>query len=238
MFGNQMEVHRLFSVPILHFKLSTHNEYVFNYPKVGELKNNKPMSWVGAVNTTFPKAKGDNIVSKEQLERLKSDIVKEIEVAFLHLNLTSKFTIDDFWYNIYEKGFGQEAHDHLSYNPVTDSLWSGVYYHKNCSSIPTVFLRPDSKFRCQLFDGCGYSQIGDAFLGNWSPQVSDGDIILFPPYLQHYVFCDIDDVETRMTFSFNIDRTTEDICREAWDRDFSRRWNSGQGGTQPPETLS
>ncbi len=225
-----MEVHRLFSTPVIHLRLSTHDQHVFNYPKRGELKSNKPVSWVGAVRTSFPRAEGDDFIDKEQLEKLKSDIIKEIEVAFLYLNITSKFRLDEFWYNIYDKGFGQEMHDHLSKDPITDPLWSGVYYHKNCESIPTIFSRSDSNYRCQLFDGWIDSQIADTLDKQWSTQVKDGDIILFPPYLMHYVYCDNEDEEMRVTFSFNVDRTNEDICKEAWDRE--------QGGTQPPEMPS
>ena len=218
-----MQVYRLFSVPFLHFKLSTHGNYVFNYPESGQLVNNKPTSWVGALHTTFPYAEGDDFISKEQVESLKADIFNEIQVAFLHLNLSCKFWIDEFWYNIYDKGFGQELHDHLSDTPADDPLWSGVYYHKNCNVVPTVFSRSGSEYRSQVFDGCENSEISDCFRQRWNPEVSDGDIVLFPPYLLHYVHCDFEDSAERVTFSFNVKRSSVD---------------SQTGGTQPPETLS
>tara|TARA_B100002019_G_C21079987_1_gene503300 strand:- start:44 stop:685 length:642 start_codon:yes stop_codon:yes gene_type:complete len=213
-----MQVHRLFSVPILQFKLSTHDNYIFNYPK-NTLIENQPLNWLSSVNTSFPDAQPDDFITDEQLKNLKKDIHNEILLRFSNLNLNYKFKLSNFWYNIYGNGQGQELHNHLGYLQNEDPIWSGVYYHKNCENTSTVFQRTGMDYRTSIFRGCENSEIGDTFLEHWSPCTSDGDIILFPPYLQHYVKCSLKGNDLRVTFAFNLE-------------------DSGTGGTQPPETLS
>ena len=52
------------------------------------------------------------------------------------LNITTKYLINEFWYNVYHKNQGQEVHTHLG--PI-NPYWCGIYYNKNSS--PTMFVK-------------------------------------------------------------------------------------------------
>lgn len=98
------------------------------------------------------------------------------------------------WFNLYEETFFQEEHTHSE----MDALISGVYYAKMPDrSTPTVF---SSNYK-DLLRFCGYKNE----LGEFSPKVDQGDLILFPPFVKHYVPQQSIN-EQRITVAFNIMR--------------------------------
>jgi hypothetical protein len=200
-------LYNLFPFPLIKFKFLNHNKYVFR--EVNKTVK-KPASWECEVNTSFPNILDDDpIVSKEIRNELIRDIESEVKSLFLSLNAPHNIKINEIWYSIYHDSQGQEAHWHMpvfgSKNTFVAS-WSGIYYNKNAS--PTVFCRKDDNLK--FYDATPYinSQLEPFFRDSFAPDVEDGDIVIFPPYLFHKVQTD-DSFKNkmRMTFAFNFSDT-------------------------------
>tara|TARA_B100000131_G_C17812649_1_gene490305 strand:+ start:13 stop:627 length:615 start_codon:yes stop_codon:yes gene_type:complete len=191
----------LFPVPIIKIKFKDHHKY--NFPEV-EKKDKKPDTWTRSVDTTFPNiADDDPLVPYVLRERLKKDLYDSIVETFEQLNLPTNIDFMTFWYNIYHDNQGQERHDHLSGVGKELLFWSGIYYNKNAT--PTTFHREDKTYRTQIFDGLSNTALAPCLAPSVSPSVEDGDILLFPPYLDHSVESKPHHKDRmRMTFSFNI----------------------------------
>ena len=131
---------------------------------------------------------------------LKSSIVE----VFKELNMPTDISFQQFWYNIYHDNQGQEKHNHLSWIGSQNLFWCGIYYNKNAS--PTTFYRDGGYYQLQRWPDYMDSSMAAVLSAEYLPFVEDGDIILFPPYLEHSAKSEQkpkDDM--RMTFSFNID---------------------------------
>jgi len=56
-----------------------------------------------------------------------------------------------------------------------------------------------------MFPGVETCELRDAYYDNYSIDVEDGDIILFPPYLEHCIEpISLEEPDMRLTFSFNL----------------------------------
>jgi len=202
----------LFPVPIILIKFEQHGKY--NFPAVAK-KNTMPKDWKIPLNTTFPNITADDdFISMEKAKELKTDISNNITSVFKEINISTNFTIIDFWYNIYHQNQGQERHDHMG--PLY-YYWCGIYYNKNVT--PTVFCKgqgPHDVHRHQIPDNAS-SELAEFFIPETLVIVEDGDIILFPPYVEHFVTeqngIDSDD-KMRVTFSFNILNTDTSSLKE------------------------
>jgi hypothetical protein len=198
---NEYEMMGLFSVPLLIIKFNNHYKYKFSEV---EKKDQKPYNWEVPLHTTFPNIGDDDpIVSTEVRDNLRKDILETIVNVFGEINLPTNIFFSNMWYNIYHDNQGQEKHNHLSPVGVSVPFWSGIYYNKNAS--PTEFFRSGSIWKTQLFDGFHQTLLNDCLIQSFKPFVEDGDIVLFPPYLEHSVKSKLEHKnKMRMTFSFNI----------------------------------
>ena len=201
--SNNFEMIGLFPVPLLKIKFKDH--YKYNFPEV-EKKDKKPDIWIKSLNTTYPYIPDDDLIVPPTVrDSLMRDMKDAIVDVFEPLNLPTNIGYNNFWYNIYHDNQGQEKHNHLGHigQPTTFPFWSGVYYNKN--STPTTFYRDGGIYRTQLFDGVQNTALGECLTHIAAPSVEDGDILLFPPYLQHAVESKPHHKnKMRMTFSFNI----------------------------------
>ena len=192
----------LFPVPLIVIKFKDHHKY--DFPEV-EKEDRKPFNWVDSVNTSFPNIKDDDpVISPVVRDNLKRDLKDSIVDVFRQLNFPTNIDFLELWYNIYHDNQGQEKHDHVSQVGQTVPFWSGIYYNKNAS--PTKFFKTNSIITdTQKFDGYRQSALASCLANSVSPDVKDGDILLFPPYLKHSVKSKPQHKnEMRMTFSFNI----------------------------------
>jgi hypothetical protein len=128
------------------------------------------------------------------------DLKEQIKKLFYMHGIPDKFDFVDFWYNSYHDNQGQEPHTHLTGCMSVTPYWCGIYYNKG--STPTTFFRPDSNNRVHQFPHQG-PEFKEYFADSLQPGVSDGDVILFPPYLQHCVDLQ-SSASMRLTFSFNL----------------------------------
>ena len=199
--SNNFEMIGLFPVPLLKIKFKDHHKY--NFPEV-EKKDQKPDEWVDSVHTTFPDIPDDDLIVPSTVrDSLKIDLKYPIVEVFEQLNLPTNIRYSNFWYNIYHDNQGQEKHTHFPGvgQPVT--FWSGIYYNKNAS--PTKFFNINNMVDTQKFKGWEESHIAPCLAEGGLYTVEDGDILLFPPYLEHSVQSEPQHKDKmRMTFSFNI----------------------------------
>jgi len=193
-----------FAIPLILIKFKQHDKY--NFPAVAK-KNTMPKGWEVPLNTSFPNIEADDdFITMEKTKELKTDIKISIASCFAKMNLSTDFKIPEFWYNIYHQDQGQEPHSHEG--PLC-FYWCGIYYNKNPS--PTIFCKRAGPHDVHIHQ-VGYdeqSELGTAFSPIATVPATEGDIVLFPPYLEHYVPVqnDIDsDDKMRLTFSFNIMR--------------------------------
>lgn len=196
----------LFPIPIIQIEFDKHHKYYFEDI---EKSVNTPKGWDYPLNSTFPDIPDDNnFISPIVRDCLQIDLLKCIKSVFKQLIIPVNIYIDEFWYNIYHDNQGQEIHDHMGSAHANHAFWSGIYYNKNAS--PTVFVRSDNIYKIQDFENSEDSAISESFSYRYGTEVKDGDIILFPPYLNHYVQSQSwHKNNMRLTFSFNINMFKE-----------------------------
>ena len=199
---NNFELIPIFPIGLIKIKFKDH--YKYNFPDI-EKKVNKPPEWNCSVNTSFPFiSEYDPVVSPIVKKNLMADLKSSIVEVFKELNMPTDISFQQFWYNIYHDNQGQEKHNHLSWIGSQNLFWCGIYYNKNAS--PTTFYRDGGHYQLQRWPDYMDSSMAAVLSAEYLPFVEDGDIILFPPYLEHSAKSEQkpkDDM--RMTFSFNID---------------------------------
>ena len=73
------------------------------------------------------------------------------------------------------------------------------------SNVKLRGVEGDKIYKRQLFNGSESTSLAPCLCASFSPSVEDGDILLFPPYLEHSVESQPQHKNNmRMTFSFNI----------------------------------
>jgi len=191
----------LFPVPVIKIKFKDHYKYTF--PEV-EKKDHKPANWTRSVNTTFPFIEDDDLIVPPIVrDSLMKDLKNAIVDVFREINLPTNIDFMTLWYNIYHDNQGQEKHHHLPQVGHPAPFWAGIYYNKKAS--PTKFFNTNDMRKTHLFKGCEKTQLLPCLGEACSPHVEDGDILLFPPYLEHSVESPLEYKNSmRMTFSFNI----------------------------------
>jgi len=198
----------IFQTPIIKIKFKDYCKY--NFPEV-EKKDNKPDSWIDSVNTSFPFIEPDDpVVSPMIKKNLMADLKSSIVEVFEELNMPTNIDFTQFWYNIYHDNQGQEKHNHLTWIGGKNLYWCGIYYNKNAS--PTTFYREPGRYELQRWPDYIDSAMAPVLCSEYLPSVEDGDIILFPPYLEHSVKSKPHHKDKmRMTFSFNIELVSLDV---------------------------
>ena len=194
---NNVSVLEVFPTPIIKFKFLKHEKYFFiDVPKC---EDRTPKGWNCSVNSSYPfTGENDPYVSDEGNKRLQRDLMKGIRDVFVNGGLPP-VEFGAFWYNIYHEGQDQERHHHVS--APSNTYLSGIYYNKNAT--PTTFYPPSTLYRSLRYRGVDDSLFSSACKDNYEAKVQDGDVILFPPYLEHEVKQQTSDA-MRMTFSFNL----------------------------------
>lgn len=201
-----IELIPLFSVPVIKFGFTKHNQYRF--PSIARSER-IPSGWDLSLNSSFPFIEDDDpFVDPQTRDNLKRDILDDATKVLTKLKISSGVEYSAFWYNVYHENQGQELHDHLAGPSEVNDYWSGIYYNKNAS--PTTFhnthkymktcapplIRDDSMMHRYYYD-------------MYEPPVEDGDVILFPPWVNHEVVPDPNQNKMRLTFSFNLRYTSD-----------------------------
>ena len=162
-------------------------------------KNKLTPGWKCFVYSSFIDLEQNNI--PEDL----LDIIGEKISEYLHncpkeLQIKGTYILSEIWYNVYEKNYFQNIHDH------GNSLFSGCYYLKFNKDIhhQTTFYNPNYNL--------DYEKIDDNPLFSFEPDCEEDDLIIFPSNLKHGTegLKDENSNELRITISFNI--RNDDLC--------------------------
>jgi len=210
-----IELKRLFSVPVIKFKFTKHNQY--NFPFI-ERSERIPDGWEISLNTSFPYIRDDDpYINVSVRDNLREDLLCDISKVLKKLELPDKIYMNQFWYNIYHDNQGQEPHDHSSGSGEINSYWCGIYYNKG--STPTTFHAPHRYMKTTIPSKTG-SLMGNFYIDIHNVEVEDGDVILFPNYVVHEVNPDKDRRDMRLTFSFNIGEDERTASNSGLDENF------------------
>lgn len=198
----QITLKSLFATPLIRFKFSKH--HLYNFPDIPK-KHKKPDGWVRSLNSSFGETEGDSFFPLDTKNKLTQDIIDDLKVVFESLDLPTNIHIsdNDIWYNVYHDEQGQEKHDHICSCVKINSFWCGVYYNKNPS--PTTFYNNQRYHKLTYVPEIDNSKLSNFFSDQFEPEVEPGDIILFPPWLEHSV--EPNNHNMRLTFAFNLSYT-------------------------------
>ena len=105
----------------------------------------------------------------------------------------------DLWYNVYQNGEYQEIHDHL-YSKLNHSHFSFIHFlsYDKEQHQPPEFADPLRAMRYLSLE-MDSNNCGEIYV----PQVEEGDLLMFPSYLQHCVPPGKPTEKPRITISFN-----------------------------------
>ena len=150
---------------------------------------------------------GDNNTGNEVMSAY-FDVLKTFPILD-----TCRLEIAWIWWNYYSNGEYQDAHNHLSHilNPVHYSCVHFLSYDPSIHA-PLLFSDPIYPLRTQTleFGSKGYN---DTF----AMDVQEGDVLLFPCYLQHEVRPSEATPEyPRITVSWNIKITDSELMPHDW----------------------
>lgn len=102
---------------------------------------------------------------------------------FFDLNV--QLGIDNLWFNYYTNGEWQEIHSHTGNSvfqyPATFSCIHFLKFDPRIHS-PVVFVDPYEPLR-----NVSLEMASNRYQSKYSPNIKEGDIIMFPSYLQHFV---------------------------------------------------
>ena len=194
----------LFPVTVFHTNIRENNMLKQKYlPLMSECYNSgklkPPEGWItNNVQTSFNHDEFNQEIFDQEIVEVYQ---KYIERFF---DDVVKFDFVDLWFNWYEKGEYQEAHNHL--NPdIFDSTvahFAVIHYLRFDPEVheAATFVDPIVNQRYNTFE-----MRSTHYSPKYCPKVDEGDIIMFPNYLEHYVKqTSPTENNPRVTVSFNI----------------------------------
>lgn len=136
----------------------------------------------------------DNLLTSYDADNFNFDLFSKSEVTqrlynkyiLRFFDKPTKVNVLDMWFNYYSNGEYQESHTHIQPDMFVERThFSCIHYLKFDPEVhqPTVFCDPLAMIRRTNsieLDSNNYNE-------RYEPQVREGSIIMFPPYLEHYV---------------------------------------------------
>ena len=153
----------LFSIPFFFDKVDLNKISLID-------KETKP-TFVSGVQSSF---NTHRVVKKQTLSYLTKLIWKNIQCVS---KSSYSIEISEMWRNVYKKNDFQEPHIHPK------CQWSFVIY-ENVIESKTVFQNPSRYLLTSCIDAYG---VNDVFVESIKPNLRNGDIIIFPSFVEHYV---------------------------------------------------
>lgn len=160
-----------------------------------------PKDWItNKVKTSFEcEPKGLEILDQNSTY-FNLLIQKYTECMFEIFDKDFEISIPRIWYNVYTDGEYQEEHDHLT-GSLTATQFSCIHFlsfdPKNHRA--PEFRDPLSQLR-NLSVEFDSNNCGEVYV----PQIEEGDLLMFPSYLKHWVPVSQKTDYPRITLSFNI----------------------------------
>ena len=148
---------------------------------------NKVRSSFSTQSETIEKYK--NLLKSHYIECMREVFDKDFDVS-----------INKIWYNVYTDGEYQEVHDHLGslFEPSHFSFIHFLSFDRGNHN-PPEFRDPLSQLRTTSLE-LERNNCGEVYV----PDIKEGDLIMFPSYLQHCVPPGKKTEYPRITISFNV----------------------------------
>ena len=198
------EIYRIFSIPIWIGEVKDKqniNESLLNNQIIKENKTRVYQHFRGDFNSSFGL---DAHLDEKWVDDILDEILSGFKKFIFDLTAENKplpknIELNDIWFNCYKEGQYQESHDHLGYD--FKSPFSFIYYLKLPlnGSRKTVFVNDGYK-KNKFF----YSDNLNILETEHSPNLKEGQYIIFPSFLTHYVIHHEDINEQRITLAGNI----------------------------------
>ena len=184
--------------PVTVFKGQVSNNEILKNLLVSEILNESkdleiPEDWTThKVRTSF--STQSNILNRTELTSQYIDCMRDV------FDKDFDVLINKIWYNVYTDGEYQEVHDHLGslFEPSHFSFIHFLCFDKENHN-PPEFRDPLSQLRTTSLE-LERNNCGEVYV----PDVTEGDLIMFPSYLQHCVPPGKKTEYPRITISFNV----------------------------------
>ena len=198
--------YNIFPLTIYHTSISD-NDYLKELlvPKIKKAipELEIPKHWAtDNLRTSFEsEPKGNEIFTKEN-NSILTDHYNEAITELFDKEVAWEI-VNGIWYNYYEKNSYQERHEHIA-SPFEKIHFSCVHYLSYDKEVHTAteFRDPISALRAHSLT-LDRDFVGDYFM----PTVEEGDLIMFPAYLEHRIFPQKVSDTPRITLSFNFEVT-------------------------------
>lgn len=201
-----MDVHCQKIFPISVYKVKVSNNQTIRSLLSSKITENSkyleiPEYWItNKVKTSFAgEPKGKELFNKgSQYENL---LLQQYSYCMDQIfDKEYEILIPRIWYNIYTDGEYQEEHDHLT-GSLTATQFSCIHFLSFDSKNHRApeFRDPLSQLRNLSieFDSNNYGEV-------YIPQIEEGDLLMFPSYLKHWVPVSKKTDYPRITLSFNV----------------------------------
>lgn len=137
-------------------------------------------AWDADVFTTFGKS------INFDWQKVFPYFMKNIVDFSIEMGIKGNPRIENVWFNAYKKNQSQEIHDHLP------GQFSAIYYvsYDKEEHLPTIFLNPyrqGSVTFAPNFIDSDINQIPQTWVSQSFLKVEEGDLIIFPAFLEHKV---------------------------------------------------
>jgi len=135
----------------------------------------------------------------------EDNIIHQIYRKYVEMMFDKRveLSLEDMWFNYYVNGEYQEPHSHIAPTVLRPPVhYSCIHYLKYDDEVhlSTVFHDPIEDLRAH-----SYEMDSNHYSSKWSPRVKEGDLIMFPSYLQHHVSKSQPTPDNpRITIAFNL----------------------------------
>lgn len=178
-----MKLIDLFPIPVYIGKVKQHKQ-IKKYVLDHIVEYGTPSSWNCSVNSSFGK-------ENTWLMDVPNMYHDNYDEYFAKFNLKCNMNLIDIWYNEYKNSQYQERHHHL---PADVSC---IHYIKlDASHYGTTFINPYNLYNASN------SLMNYKSPYTFTPFVEEGDMVIFPSYLEHFVRVQDTD-QQRVTLSWN-----------------------------------
>tara|TARA_R100000005_G_C4975713_1_gene187200 strand:- start:544 stop:1167 length:624 start_codon:yes stop_codon:yes gene_type:complete len=164
-------------------------------------KNKYTPGWKCFVYSSYNDHEQNNI-PEDLLDIIEKKISEYLNNCPEELKIKGTYHLRDIWYNVYEKDYFQEPHNH------GNALFSGCYYLKFSKDIhhQTTFYNPNYNL--------DYKKLEENPYFSFEPDCEEDDLIIFPSNLKHGTkgIKEKTSDDLRITISFNI--INPDFCLE------------------------
>lgn len=155
--------------------------------------------WDSDVFTTF-----NSVVPEIHWDEILSEYIDVIKEMQHELGAAGTVHINNAWFNAYKTNQSHELHDHLP------GQFSAIHYiaYDASKHLPTVFVNPVRQLALSNspnFNTNDPDSVPPTWVGQTSLLVEEGDLVIFPSFLEHKVPKQkSDDIRIVLAFNFNI----------------------------------